>query len=186
MSLTLIAPPAGEPISLDDLKAHLRVAHTDEDPLIAALGVAARQSVEVRAGLALTTQQWRLSLDAAPARPVYLPMRPLISVEAVTVVGPNDSVIHPPAGTFDIVTGLSGRIVRTGVWPRPAKAAGGVRIDFTAGWSSVDAVPAGILQAIRLLTAHFYENREAASVERTFAIPQTVDALLAPFREARL
>lgn len=185
MSLTLLAPPASEPISLDDLKAHLRITHTDEDALIASLGMAARQSVEARAGLALMPQQWRLGLDAAPDA-VYFPLRPVLSVDAVTVSGPDDTVVHVPADAYETVTGLSGRLSRSGQWPRPHAKINGVKIDFTIGWSSIDLIPDPILQAVKLLAGHFYEHREAASRQRTFTIPDAADALLAPYKEVRL
>jgi hypothetical protein len=37
-----------------------------------------------------------------------------------------------------------------------------------------------------MLAAHFYENRAGAAIERVFATPLAVDALIAPWRELRL
>lgn len=66
MTLTRIAGPAVEPITLSEAKAHLRVTDTVEDALISNLIKAAREEVEQATGLALITQEWRLYLDSWP------------------------------------------------------------------------------------------------------------------------
>ena len=47
MPLQLVTPPAEEPVSLSDAKLHLRVDFTDDDALILAFIVAARQHSEM-------------------------------------------------------------------------------------------------------------------------------------------
>ena len=66
MTLALISPPAVEPVTLADMKAHLRVTHDSEDAMIASLIKAAREELEQAAGLALISQGWRLYLDCWP------------------------------------------------------------------------------------------------------------------------
>ncbi len=44
-------------------------------------------------------------------------------------------------------------------------------------------VPEPLRQAIRLLTAHWYDNRGLAAIgHETAVLPQTVAALIAPYR----
>ena len=66
MALIRIAAPASEPLALADAKAHCRVDHTDDDALITALIVAAREQAEHETGRALVTQTWELVHDAFP------------------------------------------------------------------------------------------------------------------------
>ena len=49
MTPTLLEGPASEPVSLADVKAHLRLTSSDEDGLLGKLIVAARLTVEVAA-----------------------------------------------------------------------------------------------------------------------------------------
>lgn len=66
--LQLLQPPAGEPVSVADLKLHLRVDPdvTEDDLLIQALGVAARQYVELAVNRQLVSAAWLLTLDRFP------------------------------------------------------------------------------------------------------------------------
>jgi hypothetical protein len=63
MGLTLITPPAMEPVSLDEAKDHLRVSSDDDDAYITGLVITAREMVENDTGRALLTQTWNQTFD---------------------------------------------------------------------------------------------------------------------------
>lgn len=71
MRLISLAPPAVEPLTLDEAKLHLRVDFADDDDLIASLIVAARRYLESASKQALISQQWRLMLDSFPSAGGY-------------------------------------------------------------------------------------------------------------------
>lgn len=181
MSLTLTAPAAAEPVTLADAKEHLRVTDTAEDVLIAGALTAAVRSIEARGGLALMTQGWRLTLDAAPTETLFLPMTPVQSIDAVAVSGAS---IDPSA--YETAIGAPGRLRVAAPWPSPVRAIDDVAIDFTAGYTAAGDVPGPLKHAVLMLTAHFFENRESAGEARVYTVPRGVDALIAPFREFRL
>jgi len=186
MSLTLLSPAAGEPITLSELKDHLHITHNDEDVAINGYLVAAVRAIEARAGVAMLAQSWRLTLDEVPEETVFLPRSPAVSIQAVTIID-NDGVPQPVAlETYEFAAGAPGRLRRAALWPRPGVAVAGVAIDFTAGYADAASVPGPLKQAVRILAAYFYEAREAASETRLYAVPQTVDALTAPYRQVRL
>ena len=185
MSLALMTPPSEEPVSLAELKAHLRVEHGDEDALISSLARAARRAVEARGGLALVAQGWRLWLDRPPEGAIALPRSPVFSLDAVSTVDTAGAILAVDPALYDYEIGPRGRVVLSGAI-YPSRAISGLRIDFTAGWADASSVPEELKLAVTMLAAHFYENREGAAAERVFAVPQAVDALVAPWRELRL
>jgi len=96
MSLTLNTPPAAEPVTLADAKAHLKVDSTDDDALIASLITAARARAEWHTGRALVTQSWTLWLDAWPQRGIIeIDVRPRRGTKPVC------SGCHRPASGYD-------------------------------------------------------------------------------------
>ncbi len=181
MPLTLLSPPAAEPVALQDLKDHLRVDGDAEDGVIAAALASAVRAIEARAGLAIMTQVWRLTLDAAPAETLILPIAPVTSLDAVTVSGAAVSL-----SAYEFAPGAPAKLRPAAPWPAPANRIGDVVIDFTAGFASADDIPASLTQAVKMLAAHFYENREGAVAARVYSLPRGVDALIAPWRELRL
>lgn len=184
MTLTLLAPPAIEPVSLGAFKDYLRVTHDDEDGVIGAMLTAASRAIEARAGLALLPQGWRLTLDAAPEDVLFLPLAPCISVDAVSVTGPGGETSAVGPEFYEFAPGAPGRLRRAAPWPPVGPRLDGVRIDFTAGHAG--DIPAPLLQAVKALAAHFYEARTEKASTRMFSVPQSVDALIAPYRQVRL
>ena len=85
MALTLVTPPATEPVSLEEAKAQLRVMHTSEDTLISRLISAATRHIERIVDLSLTTRTYRLTLDAFSDY-IELPRGPVQSVTSVQYV----------------------------------------------------------------------------------------------------
>ena len=187
MSFLLVTGPAVEPVSLADAKAHLRVAHDDDDATISALISAARLHVEAETRRALIDQDWRLTLDAWPKdgivklRPV-----PLRAVAAVTVYGDDGTpaVLDAASYLVDMASAPARLKLRAGAAATAMRGLNGIEIDFTAGYGATpDTVPVPMIEAILMLVAHWYEHREAVAETGAFAVlPTGVEALFAPYR----
>jgi uncharacterized phiE125 gp8 family phage protein len=191
MSLVLISAPASEPVTVAEAKAHLRIDSDNEDTLIASLILTSRLHLETALGLALVTQSWRLLLDRWPlTREVEIPLRPLQGIDTVRVLPAEGAPIVIDENDYLADTASTPpRLVRTGVvWRQPGKAANGIEIDFTAGFGPAAAdVPAPLRQALLLLVAHWYENREPIAVGAPeTVVPGPVSDLLEPYRSRRL
>lgn len=186
MHLDVVTAPAAEPVLLAAAKAHLRVDGSDENDLITALIVAARQYVEERCGIALITQTLKFSLDSF-ADKIRLPRPPVTAITKIEYVN--------TAGTVVTVLLAGNNLWRLGAgpmqslltpffdttWPDTACVPAAVQITYTAGYGdSGTAVPGAITQAMLLMIGHWYKNREAVSEEQ-FSVPMAVDALLAPY-----
>jgi uncharacterized phiE125 gp8 family phage protein len=185
MTAVLVSGPATEPVSLADVKAHLRVDGTTEDDLIAAAIVAARTHVESETRRQLIAQSWRIYLDEWPSgRTIELPLAPLMSVESVTlydIVGAAQ-VMDPETYRVDAAR-LPPRIVAK-LKPAVALYDNGIEIDVTAGYGVTSlAVPAPLRQAILMLVAHWYEHRGAVGFDQAGDVaPLGFEALIAPYR----
>lgn len=186
MSAILIAPPASEPLALDETKLFLRLDGAAEDDLVATLIASARGHVEAVSGRALISQGWRFLRDGWPARRIVrLPKPPTLSVDAVTVHDGegNAQVVAPAAYTLDRACAPA-RLAVSDAAPAPGLAVGGIEIDVTAGYGATPAdVPPPLRLAMLRLVAHWYERREAG-LEAAVAMgaPASVTALLVPYR----
>ncbi|MGO4389445.1 head-tail connector protein [Microvirga sp. 2YAF29] len=177
MRLTLITPPAAEPITLDDLKQHLRIDHNDEDDLLMNLIAAARQKLDGPRGLlgrCLITQEWKAILDGFPpmgrSSEIVLPFAPVSAVSAITYRDPARAELTLAPDAY-LVTGLHDDAhatigpTRCMAWPYVVCLPGSVTVTFKAGYGEApEDIPEPIRQAIRIHAASLYENRESASL----------------------
>lgn len=187
MTLLLVTGPLDEPVTLDEARAHLRLDVSDEDGLLTALLTAARAVLEAETRRAFITQGWRLVLDAWPGATVALPLAPVSAVTAVTLNDADGPRIVATSLYETALDGDSPRLTPLAGWPQPTRRVGGIAIDFTAGYGGADTVPAPLKQAILLLAAHWFENREPVTLgEIAEALPLSVAALVAPYRRVHL
>src|SRR5690606_15085535 len=107
MTLFRTVEPAAEPVTLLDVKAHLRIAHDSEDAILEGLVRAAREDVERSARVALIDQDWRLVLDKWPvgghAQLAIHPVREILSVTAYGSEG-EASLIDPARYQLDALS----------------------------------------------------------------------------------
>jgi uncharacterized phiE125 gp8 family phage protein len=187
MSSILLSGPAVEPLSLAEAKAYLRVEHDDDDDVIAALIAGARVHVEAQTRRALITQSWRLVYDDWPQdgriAVVPVPLRALIAARVWRGDGTTQA-IDVAVFALDAASAPAVLSFHIGLLPAPGRAVGGVELDIEAGYGDEAAdVPEPLRQAIRALVAHWYDNRALIAEDRSAAVmPQTVAALLAPYR----
>lgn len=190
MSLTLTGAPALEPISLAEAKAHLRVDGIAEDTFIASLITTSRLQVEAILGVALIQQSWTLRLDQWQERGAVLPLRPVLSVQSVRIQNTDLSYVTVAPESYIVDgQGVPPRLLPASTaLPQPGAAALGIEIAFTAGYGATAAdVPAPLRQAILLLVAHWFENREPIiSGAPVTKFPDAVIGLLEPYRQVRL
>ena len=192
MALVLTSSPAVEPVTLADAKVHLRVDGTDEDTLITGLITAARRHVERSLGRALITQSWSFFLDEWPdPYAIELPLTPLQAITAVTTYDVDDvGTVFDAQNYFADTASEPPRLVLRGAqpWPKPGRRANGIEIALTVGHGDTASdVPQPLIQALMLLIAHWFEQREPVVLDdRPHPVPATVAGLLAPYRMLRI
>jgi uncharacterized phiE125 gp8 family phage protein len=181
----LLTAPSIEPLALDEAKAYLRVETSDDDDVIGALIAGSRIHVEAQTRRALITQSWRIAADCWPedGRLTIIPA-PLQTLSAVRVYD-FDGLAHD-VDTQAFVLDRGASVLAFAPWavPAPGRIVAGIELDVTVGYGAASAdVPEPLRQAIRLLVAHWYENRGITSIGHQVAVlPVTVTALIAPYR----
>ena len=186
MSLSLVTPPAVEPVTLVEAKAHLRETSSDSDTYITTLITAARSYIDGKDGIlnrAICTQTWELLLDEFPDE-IAVPLPTLQSVESVKYLDSSGvlQTLSTDDYTVDEVS-EPGRIVPVDSWPTTGDYINAVTVRFIAGYGVAADVPTTIKQAMLLLIGHWYENREAVVVGQIPAtLPIALDALLGPHK----
>jgi len=166
--VTEVTAPTYEPVSLAEAKAHLRVDIPDEDILISALIVAARQRCELYTNRAFVQRTLRADIDYF-ADEICLPYAPIVSITHIK---------YYTAASPSVLTTLSsgvyylsrGRVLRNygQNWEPTDSREGAVQITYVAGYASTSSpqyppsdVPQAVKQAMCLYIGDMYENREA-------------------------
>jgi uncharacterized phiE125 gp8 family phage protein len=182
MPLKLITPPAAEPVTLVQMKTHLRVETDDEDMLIGDLIAAARLHVESAMRRALIHQTWRLTADSWPSAGLFrLRLGPISAILAARVFDAGHVAADVPLTSLRAEPGNGAAIVSfTGPLPWPGQSPGGIEIDIQLGFGAAPTdVPPSLRHAVKLLVARWYEARGAADPG---LLPADIAALIAPWR----
>lgn len=188
--LTRVSPPVSEPVSLAEVKEHLNYDLDDRDAYISRLIWQATEVVEGPAGIgmALMSQQWRLSLDCFPAV-IEIPIWPVTSVDSVTYTDTAGAEQTVAASDYKVDLDMTpARVapVYGKTWPTSRKELGAVKVTFTAGRSNPDDVPESIKGAILLMIAHWFDNRSAVVTGATSSeVPMGVQHILNHYRAGR-
>ena len=186
MALKLITAPTEEPLTLAEAKLHLRVDGTDEDSLITALIVAAREAAEHETGRAFVTQTLELVLDEFPEAFV-LRRPPVASVTSVKYLDPAtgaELTLDPADTLLDNISEPAYLVPAYGKsWPTARATANAVRVRYVAGYGAAAAVPVAIKQWMKLAIGTMYENRSSVVAGQFAPLPDRFwSALLDPYR----
>lgn len=189
MTYALVTPPAAEPLTLADAKAHLRIDASDEDDLLNALIVAARQHLEAVTGLSLITQGWRKYLDRWPDDGlIQIAKGPLQVIESVTVYDADGvaETVSLDGHILDAVSQPARLFLES--QPSPRQMLNGIEIGFLAGFGDAATdVPDALRRAMLMHVALMYELRGAVSADmQPAAVPAGYERLISPYAPVRL
>jgi uncharacterized phiE125 gp8 family phage protein len=189
-NLTIDDPAEAEPITLAEAKAHLRVDFNTDDAYITALITAAREYCEKKQSRVYIETALIFSFNGIPGigREIWLPVRPIISIDAVKIAQKGGTVESPAditvaAAQYDVDL-AAGKIVLNKDFAPAYDAAklppyNSFIIEFTAGYGDAATdVPATIKQAMLLIIGHWYEHREDVADKPLTQIPVAAAALL--------
>lgn len=184
--LTLVNPPELFPVSLSQIKAHLRLDHAEEDEYLEHLNRVATQLIQIYLGRSLIKQTWCLTwqqsndsiqgLTKRLMKPARIPLKfsPILALKSVNLVEKEEK-----KKINRYFLNLSGVVPYLEV----SSFFSMVEVIYDAGFGDYpNDVPAPIQQAIIATITEFYETRETVSVPAN----NYVQGLLQPYRVTRL
>ncbi|GEC15160.1 head-tail connector protein [Nitrobacter winogradskyi] len=187
------AAPTITPVSLAEVKAHLRVDHTDDDAMIGALLTAATERFDGWTGIlgrCLVEQTWRQDFECF-SDCLRLPLAPVLSIESITYFDGDNAQQTLAASVYNLFTDARGPYVGLKPdqpWPGIYSRRDAISVTFKAGYATTPAqgetpaqstVPEPIKLAIILQVKLNYDPLESAVRE---SYQRAIDALVAPFR----
>lgn len=177
------------PVDADDVKSHLRITGTDQDTTLAALAKAAVAMLDGHKkilGRALQSQSWTISVSGANrGNAIFLPCPPFVSLTSIKYYDTDGAEQTATKEDFRVTNSDDWAFVQPKpgkIWPTTESRLDAITIEFICGYGDAfDDIPDDIQSAVRLLTGHFYENREATTAQDLKQLPIGVQALLAPY-----
>lgn len=195
--LSVVLPPADEPVSLPEAKEQLRIDDDNSDRVLARHLKMARSYLERTWNLAFCTQSWLLTLEGFPlgyrdqpasnyqvqiaSGTIRVPRPPLVSVSGIQFTDTTGTLQTLDPSIYQVATQAQpGRIVPAygKIWPVNRWMPEAVGVTFIAGFGDPTSVPEEVKQAILLLAGHWFENREDTQFPLPQAITNGVEALM--------
>ena len=168
------------PITLTEAKKHLRVDHSNDDDYISSLMLAVTELCERIQRRIYVSRELTYYIDEFPdeIRPPYSPLASVSSIKYIDT----DGVLQTLSDTvYDVDTYHEpGRITLAynQTWPTIRPVANAVLVTYNAGWADQQSVPEDIKHLVKMLLAHYYENRESVSEVNLRETPQAFRTLL--------
>lgn len=202
MGISVVTGPSTEPVTLAEAKAHLRVAISDDDGLIAGYILAARQYVEGQIHRPIVSRMCDYTIDRRwPYRDdggvwrtwIDLPLPPLRAVRSITYVDTSGATQTLATNQYTVMTNRPrGAVVPAydATWPDVRDQVEAITVRFIAGYTGFtdvttspnvtvsgpgipDDLRTAILMHIEMLHDRDPQSRETLQMAR--------DALLTPY-----
>lgn len=173
MATTVVTPPAPI-VTIDEVRQHLRVDHSDDDAVLTSLIAAAQQAIDGPygwLGIAISEQTLMQTQPVFCGRYIELSHPPVIGDVVVTYLDSTGAEQTVDPASYSVVNGrlwLAYGYTFPGVYAAPDA----VRITYKAGF---ETIPEPIKQAIKV---HVEMNYDPASSDRLTAV---YEAFLAPY-----
>lgn len=184
-SIRRIEGPLVEPVSVLELKNHLRIDadFTQDDLYLQSLITAARVHVENASDRTLVRSKWQMKFDVFPAWGIELPKPPIMADAVEVTYIPSDGIYTPQTFTNFRTdrdsTPASIYPQWNGFWPTCRGAENDVTITYWAGFGTSGVqVPVPARHCCLMLAAHWYANREAVAPGSMNPVPMAVELML--------
>lgn len=185
MGLAITTPAADTPISLAEAVLQSKIVSSADNALVTEDIEAATEAAQDVTGLQFVSATFTWTFDCFPASNVFaVPRSPMSAVTSIKYIDTDGVQQTWDAASYDKdFTSIPGRIALAfgESWPTiRGGAIDQVEVVFVAGYGDADDVPSHYKQAIVLIVADWYKNREDSTTGfSTSQIPWHAMRLLA-------
>jgi len=187
--MPVVVGAAAAPIlTMAEVRDHLRLDTTDDDPTVAALLAAATDWFERATDRKYVAATYRLDLPAFCGSRIELPYPPLASVTHIKAYDQSNVLQTVASSNYEVITNTEPgavQLLTTGQWPATYVRSDAVQITYVAGYAVPADVPELAKVGVKMLLAHWHENRESVSPVETFSVPMGVEAIVCSVRSYR-
>jgi uncharacterized phiE125 gp8 family phage protein len=156
--------PVNEPWTLAEVKSYLKIDDSNEDSMLNTLIKGARMVAESYLNQGLITQTVTEKLDRLGDPTIYLSVSPVLAVSSFQYANSENTTATFAATDYVVDTFSKPARLNLGygkTWPTLYGNINDVTITYTVGYGTESsAVPFQIRQAILLMVADTYENRQ--------------------------
>lgn len=149
------------PLTLSEVKLHLKVSVSTDDDLITALRNSAIEWVEQYTNRQIMPATWYLYKDTLVGD-IELDWCPVTAVSSLKYYDTDNALQTLSTDYYDVDTASEPARICLAYgydWPTVYERPNAVTIEFTAGYADAASVPAPITSALLLMIGHNYENR---------------------------
>ena len=186
----LITAPSVLPVSLAEVKSHLRIDHSLDDALLTVYLTAAINYIDGFSGIlgrALCTQTWQQRYSEWGD--LRLELLPVSSITQIAYMPESGAEVTVSAANYTLDSDEFGSFVRFSenhTFPALSTVPEPIRVQYIAGYGSAASVPSPIKAAIMILTGHFYHQTGAPTQSvLSGSIFRLIDLVLAPYKRAK-
>ena len=181
---SIALPVTTEPVTLDEVTAHLRVDSVDDLDYISTLISVAREYVEDLSGWSLGYSHWLLtapsweSISRGTYGEIPLMRAPVSAVSSVQYYAADETVLTTMATTeYRVVTAAKQAVIQIhGDIPSLEDRPDAIQIAFTAGDDC--KTPMTLKHAVKMMVTKLYEDREGREGNKSYEFPHRMRALI--------
>ncbi len=164
------------------LGAQAPSTNTTENPKLGILIKAAREYAERVCNRRFINSTWDLKLDYFPCE-IRLPYPPLSSVTSISYVDTNGDTQTVSSSVYSVDASSEPGVITLAYgqdWPSARDQRNAVTVRYVAGYgASSSSVPESVRQAIMLIAAHWFEQREEVISGTIISkVPMAAESLL--------
>ncbi len=163
MLLRRITPAIARPVMIGEAREHCREPDQADDALLGGYVQAALQMVGEMSGRVLAPETWAASFPYV-CGDLKLPKAPVQEVVSITYFDAADVLRTAVLADFYVFVDEDSCVIRPKAgkaWPTTIRREDAVTVTFEVGY---EALPDPLKVAVLMLTAHLYDNREAAVI----------------------